>query len=69
MAHVDRRCVDVPPELIAQVHVTLREHGPRRAAARLGISRSAVLSIIGTGRAMPGTVALLRQALTTREAA
>jgi hypothetical protein len=48
---------------VAELHQRL---GPREAAKQLGIGRGALLGVIATGQAMPGTVALLREALARR---
>ena len=64
MTHVhDPRTIAVPPEILAAARQALDEVGPQRAAQRLGISRNALLSIVATGRGMPGTVALATQHL------
>lgn len=41
----------------------LVEHGPRDLARRLGVSRDAVLGVAAGCRALPGTLALLRERL------
>ena len=64
MTHAhDPRTVAVPPEVLEVAKRALAEGGPQKAAQRLGISRNAVLSIVATGYAMPGTVALAVQHL------
>lgn len=61
-AHMhDPRTVEVPEDLLTAARAALDADGPVRGAARLGISRNALLGICATGRCMPGTVALLRQ--------
>lgn len=62
MAH-DPRTLAVPPEIRAHAQRLLNDLGPRRAAAALGVSRTAITGVVSTGRAMPGTLALMREAL------
>lgn len=62
MNHVhDRRTIKVPPAELARAKQALAEHGPTRGGRLLGISRNSLLTIVATGYAMPGTVALMRQ--------
>jgi len=65
MAHGahDPRLVTVPAEHRAYVVALLRELGPRAAAKRLGLGRTAVLGIVALGECMPGTAAILREAI------
>ena len=64
MTHAhDPRTIAVPPEVLEVAKRALAEGGPRKAAQLLGISRNAVLGIVATGFAMPGTVALALQRL------
>lgn len=61
MTHVhDPRTLEVPPDVLARAKRALAENGPTRGARSLGISRNSLLSIVATGYAMPGTVALIR---------
>lgn len=53
-------------DLIAAVAELHQRLGPRQAAQELGVGRGALLGVIATGQAMPGTVALLREALAKR---
>jgi plasmid maintenance system antidote protein VapI len=59
----DPRTVPVPADILEEAKRALAELGPKRAGERLGISRNAVISIVATARAMPGTVALAEQHL------
>lgn len=58
----DPRTIEVPTELLERAKAALAEFGPKRGAERLGISRNALLGIAATGRAMAGTVSLMKQA-------
>lgn len=62
--HRDPRTRPVPPETRALAQRLLQERGPKRAAAALGISRTALLSICAGSPVVPGTLALLREAQT-----
>jgi hypothetical protein len=64
--HRDPRTRPVPDDLRDLAKHLLRERGPRPAALELGISRSALLGICAGARAMPGTIALLREAAARR---
>lgn len=69
MAYVhDPRTIEVPEELLARARAALAEFGPRRGAARMGISRNALISVVATGCAMAGTVSLMKQANSERAA-
>ncbi|HEY4158682.1 MAG TPA: hypothetical protein VGM29_11320 [Polyangiaceae bacterium] len=61
-----RNVVPVPVEQVATVAELYQQLGPRGAAAKLGIGRGALLGVIASGQAMPGTLALLREALERR---
>lgn len=62
MTHAhDPRTIEVPPPLLDLAKRALAENGPTRGGRLLGISRNSLLSIIATGYAMPGTVALIEQ--------
>ena len=64
--HGGPRVIRVPVEFCAVV-VELQERlGPSQAAKELGLGRAALLGIAATGKALPGTVALLREALARR---
>jgi hypothetical protein len=55
---------EAPPDELRRVVVALlADHGPRDLARRLGISRDAVLGVAAGCRALPGTLALLRERL------
>jgi hypothetical protein len=60
------RAVRVPVEYIAVVAALQERVGPRQAAQELGLGRAALLGVVATGKALPGTVALLREALARR---
>jgi len=60
MAH-DPRTVEVPEPVLAAARNALENHGPNRGAKLLGVSRNALLAMLATGHAMPGTVALVEQ--------
>jgi hypothetical protein len=65
MSHVtrtDKRTIPVPEELQALTRDLMTRLGPVRAGKHLGISRNAVLGVVATAHALPGTVALLREA-------
>lgn len=66
--HRDPRTREVPPELRDRARELLAQRGPRGAAAALGLSRSAVLSVVAVGRATPGTLAILRESTGRRSA-
>lgn len=55
------RTIEVPAELLADARAALNEHGPRRASELVGVSRNALMGMVATGRAMPGTIALAQQ--------
>jgi hypothetical protein len=55
------RTIEVPAELLATARAALDTHGPKRGGELLGISRNALVGIVATGRAMPGTIALIQQ--------
>jgi hypothetical protein len=62
LMHYDPRTRPVPPELRKLVVRVLHERGARLAAAALGISRHTVTAIAAGSPALPGTIALLREA-------
>jgi hypothetical protein len=69
LLHVrDPRVVEVPAELLARARAALAQHGPLRGAKRMGISRNALISVVASGFAMRGTVALMKQASEERAA-
>jgi hypothetical protein len=71
MAHTirDPRTKPVPEDLRSFARELVNELGPRGAAQKLNVGRSTVLSIIAGQDAMPGTIALLREAKAGRSAA
>ena len=62
------RTVPVPDDIRGYVAALVREVGPRRAAARVQLSRHAVLAVALGSPVMPGTLALVREAMTVRAA-
>lgn len=64
--HRDPRCKPVPDEIRAFARRLLRQRGPRKAARALGVSRTALLAVTGGADVMPGTLALLREAIRYR---
>jgi hypothetical protein len=55
---------ELPPvDLRLAVAELLRIHGPRGLARRLNMSRDALLTVAIGARALPGTLALLRERL------
>jgi hypothetical protein len=65
----DPRTLQVPEAILSKARELLSELGPIRGGKRLGISRNALLSILATGRAMPGTLALIERATAESKAA
>ncbi|MEO7033098.1 MAG: hypothetical protein ABI548_04605 [Polyangiaceae bacterium] len=65
MAHVrrDLRLVAVPPEIRERVTFLVREHGPLNAAKLLGVSRDLAVRVTAGLEVMPGSMALLREAM------
>lgn len=62
MRHVhDPRTRPVPPQLIDAARRLLDSRGPIGASRELGISRNALLGALATGRAMPGTIAMMER--------
>jgi hypothetical protein len=59
----DPRCVQPPPEMREYAAKLIRELGPRRAAARLHLSRPAALGVAIGAPVRRGTVALMREAM------
>jgi hypothetical protein len=60
--HHDPRTRPVPDEIREHARTLMRERGPRGAAAKLGVSRSALLAVCAGADVLPGTLALLREA-------
>ena len=58
--------VRIPTEHVALVADLHRRFGPRSAAKQLRLGRAAMLTVLATGEASPGTAALLREALARR---
>lgn len=67
--HHDPRTRPVPEEIREHARTLMRQHGPRGAAAALGVSRSALLAVCAGADVLPGTLALLREAASRRGAA
>lgn len=59
----------IPQEHREYLAEVFREKGPRNAAMYLGIGRTALLGILARGECMPGTAALVREAVARRAAA
>lgn len=53
----------VPPEFQSLAKRLMDELGARGAAARLGVSRTALVNLAAGGTVVPGTLSLLREAL------
>jgi hypothetical protein len=64
--HGGPRVIRVPVEFCAVVAELQERVGPRQAAQELGLGRAALLGVVATGKALPGTIALLREALARR---
>ncbi len=63
MANVNHaRSVPVPDDLKAYVASLVAEHGPRRAAEILGVSRQAAMGVALGTPVLRGTLALVREA-------
>jgi len=62
----DRRLVELTPEQRQAVSEAVDRVGLVAAAKELGLGRTTVLSILARGRVLPGTGALLREALMRR---
>lgn len=67
--HHDPRTRPVPGEIQQLARDLMHERGPRRAAAALGISRSALLSVVAGADVLPGTLALMRESISGGKAA
>lgn len=63
----DPRLVEVPIDHISHVSRLVSEIGLVAAAQRLRLSRTAVLGVLATGRSMPGTASILREACTATQ--
>ena len=59
----DPRLVPVPVEIREHAASLVREHGPRRAARYLGVSRDTAISLALGIDCMPGSLALARESL------
>ena len=64
----DPRLVEVPVALISFVAEIVNETGLVAASKRLKMSKTSVLGVLGTGKLMPGTLALLTAAHSQRSA-
>lgn len=65
----DPRCVPVPALIRKRAVRLIREYGPREAARLLGVSRDTAISAALGLDLMPGTVALMREAIASGGAA
>jgi hypothetical protein len=65
MSHIvhDPRLVAVPQSHRDFLRDTVSRLGPRAAAKYLGIGRTAIIGTIALGECMPGTAALVREAV------
>lgn len=66
LTHRAQRTVAIEVEHLAHVQQLIERVGLVRACKILGLSRTAILGMIGTGRGMAGTASLLREALSRR---
>ncbi len=57
------RTVPIPAEIRVRVAALVDELGPRKAAERLSLSKSATLAVACGAHCMPGTLALVQEAL------
>ncbi len=62
----DARLTEVPVEHIAVISEMVQRDGIVIACKRLKLSRTAVLGILATGRGMPGSASILREAIARR---
>lgn len=65
--HRDPRCRDVPPGLTDLIRRCVDLHGLRATAAALGVSTSVVLRVLAAQGVTPGSLALIKLALTRRD--
>lgn len=65
----DKRTKPVPPDVRDFVCRVVDERGPTGAARALAVSRSVVLAVVAGADVLPGTLALLREAVSATEAA
>jgi len=66
----DPRLVDVPIAHLSFVSQAVAEFGLAGAPKKLGgLSRTAILQVLAMGRAMPGSLAILREAYSQRHQA
>jgi hypothetical protein len=64
----DPRLVEVPLQHLSFVSQTVAEFGLAGATKKLRLSRTAILQVLAMGKAMPGSLALLREAYAQRAA-
>jgi hypothetical protein len=57
----------VPEDIRARAQYLMQQRGPRFAAARLGVSRNALLAVCAGAEVLPGTLALLRESMRNDE--
>jgi hypothetical protein len=67
--HHDPRTRPVPEDVREHARALMRRVGPRAAARELGMSRPALLAVCAGADVLPGTLALLREAIARRTAA
>lgn len=62
----DARLVEIPPEHVEYLRDVIERRGVIRAAKLVGVGRTALLGVMARGTALPGTAALLREAMRRR---
>jgi len=65
----DPRLVEIPAEHLAYLRDIVDRRGIPGACRILGVGRVALLGAIARGHAMPGTAALIREAIRRKDAA
>ena len=65
----DPRLVEVPLQHLSFVSQTVAEFGLAGATKKLRLSRTAILQVLAMGCAMPGSLAILREAFAAHRAA
>jgi hypothetical protein len=65
----DPRLADVPIDHLSFVSKTVAEFGLAGATQKLKLSRTAILQVLAMGCAMPGSLAILREAFAAQRIA
>ncbi len=65
----DARLVPIPPEHLEYLRDILARRGGRRAEDILQVSRHTMYRVLAVGAGMPGTAALIREAIRRRDQA